>query len=98
MTLLVKYAHVRFCICGDPWLSKQVWARYGKNSFEQTINDSFIHFWTILIKQKEKKKKKKKGKRIVQGVPQTAALSRNKEEEKTNKTKQAQIEQTYEKH
>ena len=43
---------------------------------------------------------KKKGKRKVQGVPQsqTAALPRHQEEEETEKTKQAQIEQTYEKH
>ena len=42
----------------------------------------------------------KKGKRKVQGVPQsqTAALPRNQEEKETDKTKQAQIEQTYEKH
>ena len=42
----------------------------------------------------------KKGKREVQGVPQsqTAAHSRHQEEEETVKTKQAQIEQTYEKH
>ena len=42
---------------------------------------------------------KKKGKRKVQGVPQsqTAALPRHQEEEETNKSKQAQIEQTYEK-
>ena len=42
----------------------------------------------------------KKGKRKVQGVPQsqTAALSRPQEEEKTDKSKQAQTEQTYEKH
>ena len=42
----------------------------------------------------------KKGKRKVQGVPQsqTAALSRPQEEEETDKSKQAQIEQTYEKH
>ena len=39
-------------------------------------------------------------KRNVQGVPQsqTAALPIHQEEEKTDKTKQAQIEQTYEKH
>ena len=43
---------------------------------------------------------KQKGKRKVQGVPQsqTAALPRHQEEEETDKTKQAQIEQTYEKH
>ena len=42
----------------------------------------------------------KKGKRKVQGVPQsqTAALPRPKEEEETDKSKQAQTKQTYEKH
>ena len=44
--------------------------------------------------------KSKKGKRKVQGVPQsqTAALPRPQEEEETDKSKQAQTEQTYEKH
>ena len=43
---------------------------------------------------------KKKGKRKAQGVPQsqTAALPRPQEEEETDKSKQAQTEQTYEKH
>ena len=42
----------------------------------------------------------KKGKWKVQGVPQsqTAAFPRHQEEGKTDKTKQAQIKQTYEKH
>ena len=42
----------------------------------------------------------KKGKRKVQGVQQsqTAALPRPQEEEETDKSKQAQTEQTYEKH
>ena len=42
----------------------------------------------------------KKGKRKIQGVPQsqTAALPRHQEEEETDKSKQAQINQTYEKH
>ena len=42
----------------------------------------------------------KKGKRKVQGVPQsqTKILPRHQEEEETDKSKQAQIEQTYEKH
>ena len=42
----------------------------------------------------------KQGKRKVQGVPQsqTAALPRPQEEEKSDKSKQAQIELTYEKH
>ena len=43
---------------------------------------------------------KKKGKRKVQGVPQSqpAALPNPQEEEETDKLKQAQTEQTYEKH
>ena len=42
----------------------------------------------------------KKGKRKTQGVPQpqTAAPPRPQEEEETDKSKQAQIERTYEKH
>ena len=42
----------------------------------------------------------KKGKRKVQGVPQsqTAALPRPQEKEETDKSKQAQTEQTYEKY
>ena len=46
------------------------------------------------------RKYKKKGKKKVQGVTQsqTAALPRPQEEEETDKSKQAQIEQTYEKH
>ena len=41
-----------------------------------------------------------KGNRKVQGVPQSqnAAFPGHQEEEETDKTKQAQIEQTYEKH
>ena len=44
--------------------------------------------------------KAKKGKMKIRGVPQlqTAALPRHQDEEETDKTKQAQIEQTYEKH
>ena len=43
---------------------------------------------------------KKKGKRKVHEVPQsqTATLPRPQKEEETDKPKQAQIEQTYEKH
>ena len=49
---------------------------------------------------RNKQMSQKKGKRKVQGVPQsqTAALPRRHEEEETDKSKQAQIEQTYEKH
>ena len=47
-----------------------------------------------------RKFKFKKSKRKVQGVPQsqTAALPRHQEEEETDKSKQAQTEQTFEKH
>ena len=43
---------------------------------------------------------KQKGKRKEQGVPQSqaAALPRHQEEEGIDKTKQAQIKQTYEEH
>ena len=63
-------------------------------------------FIVSIISAEAKKKRKvsllsvKKGKRKVQGVPQsqTAALPRHQEEEETDKSKEAQIEQTYEKH
>ena len=70
------------------------------------INSYFIRFvknWSVknnlnLISITYTMKKKRL--REVQGVPQsqTAALPRHQEEEETNKSKQAQIEQTYEKH
>ena len=43
---------------------------------------------------------KQEDNRSIQGVPQsqTAALPRHQEEKETDKTKQAQIEETYEKH
>ena len=46
-----------------------------------------------------KKPHSQKGKGKVQGVPQSqaAALTRHQEKEETDKTKQAQTEQTYEK-
>ena len=51
-------------------------------------------------RRKNHPKVKKKGKRRVQGVPQsqTAALPRPREEEETDKYKQEQTKQTYEKH
>ena len=49
------------------------------------------------LQKSEEMKGWKKGKRKVLGVPQsqTAALPRHQEEEEKDKTKQAQIEQTY---
>ena len=58
------------------------------------------HYQDIHAKTYNDRNSKKEDKRKVQGVSQsqTAALSRHQAEEETNKTKQAQIEQTYEKH
>ena len=63
-----------------------------------------FYFTLILVKKRYYRRNStnyiKKGKRKVQGVlqSQTAALPRHQEEEETDKSKQAQIEQTYEKH
>ena len=56
--------------------------------------------WTFLLPFFQYCLIEKKGKRKVQGVPQsqTAAIPRPQEEEETDKSKQAQIEQTYKKH
>ena len=53
-----------------------------------------------LSEEEQSEVTEKKGKRKVQGVPQsqTAALPRPQEEEETDKSKQAQIEQMHEKH
>ena len=65
----------------------------------------FIGFKVLAQKALEElydnpKKDPKKNKRKVQGVPQsqTAALPRPQEEEETDKSQQAQTEQTSEKH
>ena len=59
-----------------------------------------MHLYAENIENSVSQKVLKKGKRKVQGVPQsqTAAFPRHQEEEETDKSKQAQIEQTYEKH
>ena len=61
--------------------------------------DSLIHQW-INAENTFAKQVIKKSERKVQGVPQsqTAALPRPQEEEETDKSKQAQTDQTYEKH
>ena len=62
------------------------------SDYTQLTLDLKISSFLLYIEQK--------GKRKVQGVPQsqTAAIPRPKEEEETDKSKQAQTEQTYEKH
>ena len=68
-----------------PQSQSVVFTRYQKGDEEQTLTT-------------QTSQTKTKGKRKVQGVPQTqtAALPRHHEEEETDKTKQAQIEHTYE--
>ena len=62
-----------------------------------SIEQERIETFTKMV---QKLPSSEKGKRKVQGVPQSqaAALRRHQEEEETDKNKQAQIEQTYEKH
>ena len=59
---------------------------------------SKVFFYRVLVNFPTAKKEKSK--RKVQAVPQSQAitLSRHQEKEEPDKTKQAQIEQTYEKH
>ena len=62
-----------------------------KYELNQKSQDTHKDIFIIIIK---------KGKRKVQEVPQsqTSALPRPQEEEETDKSKQAQTKQTYEKH
>ena len=71
-----------------------------KTMFCRELYRQTMVFQIIFFKNHFLLLKKQKGKRKVQGVPQsqTAALPRPQEEEETDKSKQAQIEQTYEKH
>ena len=69
-----------------------------------TVKAPFIQVTTLFALSRKNSARNhfiaKKGKRKVQGVSwsQTAALPRPQEEEETDKSKQAQTEQTYEKH
>ena len=67
-----------------------------------TLKEHKIHLMVIIWSYVTKNpfSGNKKGKRKVQGVPQSqnAALHRPQEDEETDKSKQAKIEQTYEKH
>ena len=89
------------------WLSKIEILTLCMQMANSAYNNWMILFWQIRLdiswKSSERllsRNVKKKDKRKVQGVPQpeTAALLRHQEEEETDKSKQAQIEQTYEKH
>ena len=71
--------------------AKTILRKMSKESSFQRNSYAFYYYSRLPLK--------KKGKRKVQGVPQsqTAALPRPQEEEETDNSKQAQIEQTYEK-
>ena len=67
----------------------------------KSISLSFIRWWGNVVYSVEKSYVDNLEKKVrVPGVPQsqTTALPRPQEEEETDKSKQAQIEQTYEKH
>ena len=67
----------------------------------QTAQDAHAVLWNLRrVLLNTVSEKCKKGKRKVQGVPQSqkTTLPRPQEEEETDKSKQAQTEQTYEKH
>ena len=70
-----------------------------RNCYKQSFFPLAVVQWNALP-EAEHVCLSKKGKRKVQGVPQSqaATLPRHQEEEETDKIKQAQTEQTYEKH
>ena len=91
--MLILCGHRRFCTCkcSEPLSTRKY------------IDISMTILWFVVVLNWYKNVGStgaKKGKRKVQGVPQseTAALPRPQEEEETDKYKQVQTEQTYEKH
>ena len=64
------------------------------------LNECTGRLSRVSTRHKHNRRVCKKGKRKVQGMPQsqTAALPRPQVEEETDKSKQAQTKQTYEKH
>ena len=68
--------------------------------FHIVLNSDIFHFFRYSKYGKNNLSDNKKGKRKVEEVPQTqtTVLPRHQEEEETDKSKQAQIDQTYEKH
>ena len=82
------------------WNQSSTFAKFFLRDMSQQVTN-LRHLGPVVVAQKVVGARKfKKGKRKVQGVPQsqTAALPRPQEEEETDKSKQAQTEQTYEKH
>ena len=71
---------------------------YPKDKQDKVLNNVSPSYISDLLKPTSQTQTRKKGKRKVQGVPQsqTTALPRHQEEEETDKTKEAQIEQMYE--
>ena len=69
-------------------------------SYFKYLFKTYVKYWNYKISPFFSHIGRKKGKRNVQGVPQSqpAALPRHQEEEETDKSRQAQIEQMHEKH
>ena len=88
---------VKLASCKSALNPPVVYSTYRSKAVVPVLVLLFVALWFIL---RGDLLYKKKGKGKVQGVPQsqTAALPRPQEEEETDKSKQAQIEQTYEKH
>ena len=84
------------------WANRTQWASSFYNGLIRWRQFRRIPVGTVrlILSNKAAREVSKKGKRNVQGVPQsqTAALPRPQEEEETDKSKQAQTLQTYEKH
>ena len=89
------------CDCGTPWTFVLPFLQISTTLAVKSCIILVCLFMNVCkLLNKSQIMFKKKGKRKVQGVPQsqTAALPRPQEEEETDKSKQAQTEQTYEKH
>ena len=93
--LLLKHIFVTFLPSREKQMNRLLLVSVGDTD-KQRCQENFRR----ILNSRKHFLKKKKGKRKVQGVPQsqTAALPRPQEEEETDKSKQAQTEQTYEKH
>ena len=84
----------------DEWLCCSGWLSYDGGRLTACTDTLSLSSSLTLPQDPQITNISRKGKRKVQGVPQSqaAAHPRHEEEEETDKTKQAQIEQTYEKH
>ena len=105
VTITLNYAQIKEIILGENVCQKdyKIHRCHSMLAFLSSLPVSVLRILDIEAKKSTRvliSYMKKKGKRKVQGVQQsqTAALPRPQEEEETDKSKQAQIKQTYEKH